>query len=94
MNWKTIEVLQAEYNVTEMQGMINSGQAWKMEGSVGRAASDYLTSGLCMLPLVSRRDYYGNYVPSRKELKAGTKGTYLNCKEFWSDPENLWDLAS
>jgi len=29
-------------------------------------------------------DYYGNRIPSRKELKRGTKGTFQNCVNFWN----------
>jgi hypothetical protein len=25
----------------------------------------------------TRRDYYGNYIPSRDQVQAGTKGSYL-----------------
>jgi len=32
-----------------MQRAINSGVAWKMQGSYGRAAMDALESGACML---------------------------------------------
>lgn len=57
------------------QRLINSGQAWRMEGSVGRAAMGLIESGVCILGMVGHRDYYGNYVPSRFEVKAGTKGS-------------------
>ena len=88
MNYATIKKLQKEYGVANMQDMINSGQCWKMEGSIGRAAMDMLTCGACMLPKVPRMDYYGNRVPSRDVLKAGTKGTYQNSVNFWTKVEN------
>lgn len=94
MNNKTIEKLQRQNGFSEMQDMINTGQAWKLEGSYGRSAMEYLESGACMLPLVPRYDYYGSKVPSRNELKNGTKGTYQNSINFWSDygnNENIWE---
>jgi len=87
MNYQTIAKLQKEYGYTELQKYINSGLAWKLEGSYGRAAMRALESGLCMLPKESYRDYYGNYVPNRDELKKGSKGTYQNSKEFWEEVE-------
>lgn len=83
MNYHTIKKQQKEFGFDEMQTMIDSGLAWKMEGSVGREAMRLLESGACMLPKQSHRDYYGNTVPNRNLLKPGTKGTYLNSKKFW-----------
>ena len=84
MNYKTIEKLQKEYGYFEMQKLINSGQCWKMDGSTGREAMRCLTDGFCMLPKKAYTDYYGNKVPSRDELVAGTLGTYKKCHDFWS----------
>jgi hypothetical protein len=83
MNYNKILALQKEYGFTEMQDNINTGMAWKLEGSVGREASRLLDSGACMLPKEPKRDYYGNIVPSRDMLKKGTKGTYQNSAIFW-----------
>jgi len=83
MNHKKITALQKQYGFTVMQDHINTGLAWKLEGSVGREAMALLESGACMLPKVAHRDYYGNTVPSRDVLKKGTKGTYLNSVKFW-----------
>jgi hypothetical protein len=94
MNWRSIKVLQKEYHIVEMQTMIDSGQVWLWEGSYGRTAMDYLESGLCMLPKKAHKDYYGNRVPSRDDIKAGTKGSYKNCFDFWNNPMNYMDLAS
>lgn len=58
------------------QRLINSGQAWKLEGHVGRTAMGLIESGCCMLGRQGHRDFWGNYVPSRSEVKAGTKGSY------------------
>lgn len=88
MNFQRITSLQAEYGFKEIQNMINSGQAWKMEGSYGREAMRLLDSGACMLPKVDRYDYYGNLVPSRDKIKGGTKGSFKNSQTFWQGVEN------
>ncbi len=88
MNFKSITRLQKEYGFKEMQDMINSGQAWKMEGSYGREAMRLLESGACMLPTKTHYDYYGNPVPNRLHLVKGTKGTYQNSVNFWEGVEN------
>ena len=88
MNHKKITALQKQYGFTEMQNSINTGLAWKLEGSVGREAMALIESGACMLPKTSHRDYYGNRLPSRDDLKKGTKGTYQNSVAFWEAVEN------
>ena len=57
------------------QNAINSGLAWRLQGSYGREAMSLIESGDCILGEVGHRDYYGNYVPSRFEVQAGTKGS-------------------
>ena len=64
-----------EEQIETLQDMINTGLAWKMEGSIGRAAMDAITNGICILGEVGHYDCYGNYVPSRTEVEAGTKGS-------------------
>ena len=64
-----------EEQIESLQDMINTGLAWKMEGSIGRAAMDAIKSGICILGEEGHYDYYGNYVPSRTEVEAGTKGS-------------------
>lgn len=68
-----------------MQALIDSGNAWKMEGSCGRAAMDALESGACFLPEQANLDYWGNRIPSRNDLKDGTKGTLGNAVAFWEN---------
>lgn len=58
------------------QQLINSGDAWKFEGHVGRTAMRLIEAGLCILGERGHRDYWGSYVPGRDEVKAGTKGSY------------------
>lgn len=84
MNHKKITALQKQYGFTVMQDNINTGLAWKLEGSVGCEAMALLESGACMLPKETRVDAYGNTVPSRDVLKKGSKGTYHNSVEFWT----------
>ena len=92
MNYQRILSLQKAYEVIGMQAMINSGDCWKLEGSVGRFAMDLLDGGVCMLPKENKIDAYGNTVPSRDVLKAGTKGTYKNALAFWQKVEDGdWD---
>ena len=52
---------------------------------MGRKAMELLESGACMLPKKSFTDYYGNRIPSRDDLKQGSKGTYLNAIRFWTN---------
>ena len=82
-----IIALQKGYKVTGVQDGINTGMSWHMEGSVGRFANDCIESGICMLPEVRHRDYYGNTVPSRNDLKPGSKGTLENSQAFWKRVE-------
>jgi hypothetical protein len=70
-----------EEYIENMQELINTGMAWKLEGSVGRSAMDLIESGHCMLGEEGHRDYWGNYVPSRYEVQAGTKGSAEYCEQ-------------
>ncbi len=57
------------------QALINSGQAWRLEGSVGRTAMDLIEAGKCTLGPERHKDYWGNTVPSRFDVEPGTKGS-------------------
>jgi hypothetical protein len=85
MNIRTIHRLQKESGLDIIQSYINNGSVWQMEGSMGRKAMELLESGACMLPKKSFTDYYGNRIPSRDDLKHGSKGTYLNAVRFWTN---------
>lgn len=74
--------LEEEERINTMQEMINSGLCWQMPGRVGREASDMIEAGLCVLGKVGHKDYYGNYVPSRYEVKSGTKGSMGYAKNM------------
>jgi hypothetical protein len=58
-----------------LQKIINNGSVWKLQGTYGRHAMAAIEQGLCLLGNKGFKDYYGNYVPSRSEVKDGTKGT-------------------
>lgn len=60
-----------------LQRMISSGAGWSLQGSYGRAMADAIEAGECVLGPSGVRDYWGNYVPSRDEVKPGTKGSIL-----------------
>ena len=92
MNIKTIYKMQGEYGISYYQKLINDGSIWHMEGSMGRYAIDLLNSGACMLPKTATSDAYGNKIPSRDKLVSGTKGTFENSVNFWSDDHNLMAL--
>ena len=79
-----ITELQKQYNVTKTQELINSGDIWKFEGSMGRFAMECLEAGVCFLPDRNTYDYYGNMIPARGFLEAGTKGSLENSQNFWS----------
>ena len=64
-----------------IQSLIDSGMAWRMEGSVGRAAMSSIEAGYNVLGKEGHTDYYGNYVPSRYEVMPGTKGSIEYARE-------------
>jgi hypothetical protein len=82
---KNLTKFQQEMGFFETQELINNGMAWKLEGSIGRYAMNLIDIGICILPTESFYDYYGNKIPSRNELKKGTKGTELYCKNLWEN---------
>jgi hypothetical protein len=75
---EAIEALESESaqdQVEGLQALINSGTAWRLEGSVGRAAMAAIEAGDCILGEEAHYDYWGNRVPSRYEVEPGTKGS-------------------
>lgn len=58
-----------------IQRAINSLSAWRLQGSVGRTMMAAITGGYCMLGENSTSDAWGNRIPSRTEVKDGTKGS-------------------
>lgn len=65
------------------QALIDNGQAWRLEGYVGRTAMRLIEAGACVLGEVGHHDFWGNYVPSRYEVEDGTKGSveYANARQ-------------
>jgi hypothetical protein len=81
------EATMEEYYLA-IQKAINSGM-WGLQGSYGRTMMDAITQGHCMLGHNEAHDYWGNHIPSRDQVKAGTKGSYdfvaKECGEGWAD---------
>lgn len=88
MNYQQIKQAQKEQGYDQWQFLIDSGTAWQMEGAIGREAMELLRCGACMLPKKAFRDYYGNRIPSRDELKAGSLGTFQNSVNYFTN--NAW----
>jgi hypothetical protein len=59
----------------ELQKLIDSGMAWRLEGATGRAAMDAIRAGYCMLGEDSHTDFWGQFVPSRFDVEPGTMGS-------------------
>ena len=59
-----------------IQRLVNTGMAWRLEGSIGRECTRAIEAGRVMLGTEAIRDYYGNVVPSRYDVMAGTKGSF------------------
>lgn len=73
------EINEAEY-YESIQRAINSGM-WSMQGSYGRAMMQAINDGKCLLGLKPARDYWGNNIPSRLQVKEYTKGSWDYVKE-------------
>jgi hypothetical protein len=58
-----------------IQSAINGG-SWALQGSYGRAMMDAINNGQCLLGRTSFRDYWGNAIPGRDDVKPGTTGSY------------------
>ena len=59
-----------------IQRLINTGMAWRLEGSIGRECMRAIEAGRAMLGTEAIRDYWGNVVPSRYDVKPETKGSF------------------
>lgn len=68
------EELDALEQAKAMQKLLNAGM-WNLQGSYGRAMMAALEAGDNMLGTEPASDYYGNYIPSRDQVKDGTKGS-------------------
>ena len=94
MNLNDILIFEGDAEATEeqyfasLQRAINSGMAWHLQGSYGRAAMDAIEAGRCMLGKVPRFDYWSSRIPSRDQVADHTKGSYSfvaeRCGEEWA----------
>ena len=81
-----IETTEEDY-YAELQQAINGGVAWKFQGSYGRAMMDAINAGKCLLGLKPAKDYWGNVIPSRLQVKDYTKGQNVEVKVLDVDAE-------
>lgn len=65
--------LSEEETIALFQELINTGQAWLLQGSYGSMAASLIEAGLCTLGETAHRDYYGNYVPSKHEVQLSSQ---------------------
>lgn len=94
MTLNDIDTIESDEEATEedyyfaIQRAINSGM-WALQGSYGRNMMHAIEAGFCMLGRDQARDYYGNTIPSRDDVKKGTKGSYeyvvRYAGEEWAD---------
>lgn len=77
-------ILDEVETVELFQHLIDTGTAWRLQGSYGRAAYDLIQAGRCMLGEVGHNDAFGSYVPSRTEVKPGAPGS----AEYVAEKEN------
>jgi len=75
MSEEYVEEPEDDFGLPSIQEMIDTGMAWRLEGSIGRQCMREIEDGYAILGEVGHHDYYGNYVPSRYEVEAGTKGS-------------------
>jgi hypothetical protein len=80
------DLLEEEADRVRLQRLIDTGLAWKLEGSVGRDAMDALRAGKCVLGKEPFTDYWGNRIPSRYEVEPGTKGSEEYAKMLGHHP--------
>lgn len=77
-----------EEQAVAYQALIDSGEAWHLEGYVGRTATDLIEQGYCTLGPKGHCDYWGSYIPSRDEVEPDSKGSLLYAQrlqpDFWS----------
>ena len=67
-----------------IQRAINGG-LWGLQGSYGRTMMQAIKDGYCLLGQNDTHDYYGNHIPSRHEVKAGTKGSFDYVAKAYSE---------
>lgn len=73
----------------DLQDLIDTGLAWRLEGAIGRAAIAAIEAGACVLGPVGHQDYWGNYVPSRFEVEPGTRGSVEYARDRGYEPPEV-----
>lgn len=66
--WENGEMSAIE-EITFFQELIDSGDAWKLQGFYGSNAHRLIEEGLCHFPEKRLKDYYGNTVPSCHDIE-------------------------
>ena len=71
----------------EVQELVDSGLAWRLEGRVGRIVIAALRDGSVVLPPMRYSDFYGSTVPSYYDVEdePGSPGSVANAENY--DPE-------
>lgn len=69
------EAADAREYYAAIQRQINAGE-WGLQGSHGRTMMRAIEGGHCLLGKERARDYWGNLIPARDDVKPGTKGSY------------------
>jgi len=62
--------------MASIQRAINSGSAWSLQGFYGRTMMAAIEAGDCLLGRNRASDFWGNTLPSRTDVREGTKGSY------------------
>lgn len=61
--------LSDEDTIKMFQAMINDGSVWGLQGHYGRTAQALIEAELCKHATVRHKDYYGNTLPSKSDVK-------------------------
>jgi len=89
MNERKIISLQKKYGYSLHQALINSGEAWKIGGSVARKCKQALETGACFLPHSPTHLSVFLTIPSRYQVKKDQVGSIERSKLYWSDEWNI-----
>jgi hypothetical protein len=60
----------------DLQSMINSGEVWLRDERSSAVVMELIEIGRNMLGHTARRDYNGHFVPPRRMMLPGSKGSY------------------
>ena len=79
--WEAVHAAILAGPEAELQKLIDSGLAWRLEGFTGRRAMDALRDGACGLPPERHEDYWGGTVPSHADIldEDGSPGSVANA---------------